>query len=86
MDYRDGVGYRSPVFRPGQPNPGTLSDVTRELMRDLVRMFPKDGVTDEAVKPKKRKPVVPKPNTTPTGVTVRKLDLWEDDDHADNTD
>lgn len=71
--------YLSPVFTRIQPEAGTLS-VTRELMRDLVRMFP------DVDKAKKTKPVVPKPNTTPTGVTVRKLDLWEDDDHADHTD
>lgn len=86
MEYRDGSGYGQPVFRALEPNPGTLS-VTRELMRDLVRMFPGEADIAKSIdKTKKRKPVVPKPNTTPTGVTVRKLDLWEDDDHADNTD
>lgn len=87
MDYVDGVGYRAPVFTM-QDNPGTLS-VTRELMRDLVRMFPNDGDqgTDKAIdKTKKRKPVVPKPNTTKTGVTVRQLDMWEEDDHGNHTD
>lgn len=83
VDYVDGVGY----VGPAQPNSGTLS-ITRELMRDLVRMFPEGANKGEPAQltPKKRKPVVPKPNTTPTGVTVRKLDLWEEDEHADTPD
>lgn len=87
MDYVDGIGYRSPVFTTSQPKPGTLG-ITRELMRDLVRMFPgDDSGTDKAIdKTKKRKPVVPKPNTTKTGVTVRQLDMWEDDDRGNHTD
>lgn len=57
---------------------GTLSITTRELMRDLVRMFPDEGTTAKPKTP--RKPVVPKPNTTETGVTVRALDMWEEDE------
>lgn len=87
MEYRDGSGYALPTFTRSQPKPGNLG-ITRELMRDLVRMFPgDDSGTDKAIdKTKKRKPVVPKPNTTKTGVTVRQLDMWEDDDHGNHTD
>jgi hypothetical protein len=77
MPYVDGIGYAAPGYAMSPP--GTLS-VTRELMRDLVRMFPKDGDRPlDTLEAKKRKPVVPKPNTTQTGVTVRQLDIWEDD-------
>lgn len=87
MEYVDGQGYTAPAFQPVDVAAGTLS-ITRELMRDLVRMFPGEGDKEkaEAAALKQTKPVVPKPKTTKTGVTVRKLDLWEDDDHADSID
>lgn len=78
MQYRDGYGY----LGIAQPTPGKLG-ITRELARDLVKMFPDSTEAKRA----KTKPVVPKPDTTKTGVTVRDLDMWEDeDDHADQAD
>jgi hypothetical protein len=81
----DGVSYGPPVFTRSQPKPGTLG-ITRELMRDLVRMFPNDDKAIDKTAKRKRKPVVPKPDTTETGVTVRQLDMWEEDDHGNHTD
>lgn len=79
MDYVDGVGYVSGYTVSGggggYGGDSTLS-FTRQQARDMVRMF----VDDKAKT--KTKPVVPKPDTTETGVTVRQLDMWEEDnDH-----
>jgi hypothetical protein len=57
--------------------------ITRAIARELVRMFPDEGTEANAKQINKTKPVVPKPNTTETGVTVRQLDMWDEgDDHA----
>jgi hypothetical protein len=81
MDYVDEYGYGSPVYAArGYAYPGTLS-VTRELMNGLVAKFIDD---DNAKATKKTKPVVPQPKTTKTGVTVRDLDIWEEDEHDDD--
>jgi hypothetical protein len=81
MPYVDRYGYYTgPGFT--EPIPGTLS-VTRELMNGLVAKFIDDDNTKAT---KKTKPVVPQPKTTKTGVTVRDLDIWEDEDHGHTTD
>lgn len=85
FEYREGIGYVGPALQP----PSATLTVTREFARDMVKMFP------ESTEAKRRavKPVVPKPDTTETGVTVRELDMWEDEDdqldrdiHGDPTD
>lgn len=81
----DTYGYEMPYVDGGyyNPSPGqeVMAALTREVTRDMVRMFPDNGST---AKTKKTKPVVPKPDTTPTGVTVRQLDIYDDEDKHDD--
>lgn len=66
--------YEMPYGSPGFDLQPIQPMTSREYTREMVRMFPDEGTTA------KRKPVVPKPDTTETGVTVRDLDMWEEDD------
>lgn len=80
LQYRDGGYYTNVKMEPAPLG------ITRELARELVRLFP-ESVEAKAVEAKKRrKPIVQLPDTTRTGVTVRDLDMWEDEDHGNPTD
>ena len=75
--YTDAVGYANPYANPRRDLKFDITgSYAKSVVKDFLDLLPKNNT----------KPIVPKPDTTPTGVTVRELDIWDEDDHGNPTD